>query len=577
MAGEQVVRRLAAIVAADVVGYSRLIGADETGTLARLAALRRDIVDHAITRHAGRLFKETGDGFLVEFTSAVQAVTCSMEIQKQVEAKAGEDQPLRLRIGIHLGDVVVQGEDLMGDGVNIAARIEGIADPGGVALSRAVYEQVRDRLSTSFADRGEIELKNISRPVHIFAVGGESPSPPPALALPDKPSIVVLPFQNMSGDPEQDYFADGMVEEITTVLSRVRWLFVIARSSAFTYKGQARDLRQVGRDLGVRYLLEGSVRKSGRRVRVTAQLIDAETGAHLWADRFDGELEEIFDMHDRVATEVVSAIEPNLRHAEIERSLRKPTTSLDAYDFYMRASAAFREPSGRNLRAALDLTQQAISRDPHFARALALRAACIMHSVDSFGPDAIPEALRLAHAALATTGDDSEATSFAAMTIALLGGSIETALTGSERALMLNPNGFSAIMHGGWVHSAAGLPNEAINMFTRALRLSPRDPFRGYCELGLAIGYRDAGHPENALAWARRAILTLPQLAGGYRAAAVALVDLGRVDEARDMIRQLLQTQPHARIDPDFVRRQNRNESTTESWIRTLRQAGLPD
>jgi adenylate cyclase len=576
MTSEQIVRRLAAIVVADVVGYSRLIGADETGTLARLATLRRDIFDHAIARHAGRLFKETGDGFLVEFASAVQAVTCAMEIQKQVEAKAGEGQPLRLRIGIHVGDVVVQGEDLMGDGVNIAARIESIADPGGVALSRAVYEQVRDRLDTSFDDRGEIELKNISRPVHIFAIGGEGAAPP-ALTLPDKPSIVVLPFQNMSGDPEQDYFADGMVEEITTVLSRVRWLFVIARTSAFTYKGQARDLRQVGRDLGVRYLLEGSVRKSGRRVRVTAQLIDAETGAHLWADRFDGELEEIFDMHDRVATEVVSAIEPSLRHAEIERSRRKPTASLDAYDLYMRASAAFTEPSGSNLRAALDFTQQAIARDPHFARALALRAACIMHSVDSFGPDAVPEALRLAHAALATSSDDSEATSFAAMTIALLGGSIETALTGSERALMLNPNGFSAIMHSGWVQAAAGHPNEAINMFTRALRMSPRDPFRGYCELGLAIGYRDAGHPENALAWARRAILTLPQLAGGYRAAAVALVDLGRVDEARDMIRQLLQTQPHARIDLAFVRRQNRNESTTESWIRTLQQAGLPD
>jgi tetratricopeptide (TPR) repeat protein len=312
-------------------------------------------------------------------------------------------------------------------------------------------------------------------------------------------------------------------------------------------------------------------------VRVSAQLIDAETGVHLWADRFDGELEEIFDMHDRVATEVVSAIEPNLRHAEIERSLRKPTASLDAYDFYMRASAAFTEPSGRNLRAALDFTQQAIDRDPHFARALALRATCIMHSLDSLGPDAIPEALRLAHAALATSSDDSEAVSFAAMTIALLGGSIETALTGSERALMLNPNGFSAVMHGGWIQVAAGHPDEAISKFLRALRLSPRDPFRGYCELGLAIGHRDTGHPEDALAWARRAILTLPQLTGGYRAAAVALVDLGRVDEARDMIRQLLQTQPNARIDPAFVRRQNRNESTAESWIRTLQQAGLPD
>src|SRR5207344_668947 len=347
-------RRLAAILVADVVGYSKLIGSDEAGTLAQLQALRTEIIEPQIAKHAGRLFKSMGDGFLIEFASAVQAVSCAKAIQE-----ADDGQPLRLRIGIHVGDVVVQGDDLMGDGVNIAARIESIADPGGVALSRAVYEQVRDRLDTSFDDRGEIELKNINRPVHIFAIGGEGAAPPPALTLPDKPSIVVLPFQNMSGDPEQDYFADGMVEEITTVLSRVRWLFVIARTSAFTYKGQARDLRQVARDLGVRYLLEGSVRKSGRRVRVSAQLIDAETGAHLWADRFDGELEEIFDMHDRVATEVVSAIEPNLRHAEIERSRRKPTASLDAYDLYMRASAAFMEPSGRNLRAALDFTQQA--------------------------------------------------------------------------------------------------------------------------------------------------------------------------------------------------------------------------
>jgi tetratricopeptide (TPR) repeat protein len=231
-------------------------------------------------------------------------------------------------------------------------------------------------------------------------------------------------------------------------------------------------------------------------VRVTAQLIVAETGAHLWADRFDGELEEIFDMHDRVATEVVIAIEPNLRHAEIERSLRKPTASLDAYDFYMRASAAFTQPTGRNLRAALDFTQQAITRDPRFARALALRALCIMHSLDSFGPDAVPEALRLAHAALATSSDDSEATSFAAVTIALLGGSIETALTASESALMLSPNGFSAVMCSGWIQTAAGHPNEAIDMFKRALRLSPRDPFRGYTELGLAIAYRDTGHPK---------------------------------------------------------------------------------
>ena len=497
-------RRLAAILAADVVGYSRLMGRDESGTLARLKVHRAERLEPVLDRNGGRLVKTTGDGAIVEFGSAVDALRAAIECQQAV-ADANRDQPedtrIVFRIGLHLGDLIVDGDDLYGDGVNVAARLEAEALAGGIVVSGAIHDAVAGRLNAGFEDLGPLSLKNIDRSVRAFRVqwkpdewasvtadpGLPNPAKEQALPLPDKPSIVVLPFQNMSGDPDQDYFADGMVEEITTVLSRVRWLFVIARTSAFTYKGQARDLRQVGRDLGVRYLLEGSVRKSGRRVRVTAQLIVAETGAHLWADRFDGELEEIFDMHDRVATEVVIAIEPNLRHAEIERSLRKPTASHDAYDFYMRASAAFTQPTGRNLRAALDFTQQAITRDPRFARALALRALCIMHSLDSFGPDAVPEALRLAHAALATSSDDSEATSFAAVTIALLGGSIETALTGSESALMLSPNGFSAVMPSGWIQTAAGHPNEAIDMFKRALRLSPRDPFRGYTELGLAI------------------------------------------------------------------------------------------
>ena len=387
----------------------------------------------------------------------------------------------------------------------------------------------------------------------------------------------MLPFQNMSGDPEQEYFADGMVEEITTLLSRQRWLFVIARTSAFTYKGRAVDLKQVGRELGVRYLLEGSVRKAGSRVRVTAQLIDALSGAHLWADNFDGKLEDIFELHDRVAMEVAGAVEPRLRNAEIDRSLSKPTTSLDAYDLYMRAAAAFRDPSADNLRVALELTQRALERDPNFARVLALRAACILHSAEVFGPEAAPEALRLAHAALAVSSDDAEATSFAAMTIALMGGSIDTALWASQQALLLNPSHYSALIHNGWIHCAAGDPGSAIDPFTRALRLSPRDPLRGYAELGLANAHRDLSHPEEALGWARRAILSLPRLAGGYRAAAVALVDLGRLDEAKQLIRQLLQILPQTRIDPDFVRRQNRNTATVDSWIAALRLAGLPD
>jgi adenylate cyclase len=568
-------RRLAAIMVADVVGYSKLVGRDEAGTLAQLRALQTDVIEPAIAKHAGRLFKAVGDGFLVEFASAVQAVEAAQAIQQ-----ANADGELPLRVGIHVGDVVVQGDDLMGDGINVAARIEAVAGAGGIALSRQAYDQVRDRPGVAFEDRGEIELKNIVRPVHVFtiaATGSAMSAAVPALALPDKPSIAVLPFQNMSGDPEQEYFADGMVEEITTLLSRQRWLFVIARTSAFTYKDKMVDLKQVGRELGVRYLLEGSVRKAGNRVRVAAQLIDALSGAHLWADNFDGNVDDIFELHDRIAVEVAGAVEPKLRIAEIERSLRKPTTSLDAYDLYMRASTVFRDPTPDNLQVALGLTEQALERDSHFARVLALRAACILHLGDKYGPEAASEALRLAHAALAVSSDDSEATAFAAMTIALMGGSIDTALWASQQALLINPSGFSALTHSGWVYCAAGTPAGAIEPFTLALRLSPRDPLRGYCELGLANAHRDLRHPEDALVWARRAILSLPRLAGGYRVAAAALVDLGRVDEAKEFIAQLLKILPQSRIDPVFVRRQNRNSATIESTIAALRLAGLPD
>jgi TolB-like protein len=301
-------RRLAAILAADVAGYSRLMGADEEGTLERLKALRQELVDPKIAEHRGRLVKTTGDGLLVEFPSVVDAVRCAVEVQQAIPERntgAGADNRIELRIGINLGDVIVEGDDLYGDGVNIAARIEALADAGGVLVSNTVHDHVRDRLPFVFDDLGEQQVKNIVRPVRVFRVrdvGAAENTPAqsrPALVLPDKPSIAVLPFANLSGDPEQEYFADGMVEEIITALSQIRCLFVIARNSTFTYKGQAIDVRQVGRDLGVRYVLEGSVRKAGGRVRITAQLIDATNGAHLWADRFDGSLEDIFDLQDR--------------------------------------------------------------------------------------------------------------------------------------------------------------------------------------------------------------------------------------------------------------------------------------
>ncbi len=319
-------RRLAAILAADVVGYSKLAGSDESGTLALLQKLRSDVIEPAIAMNSGRLFKVMGDGFLIEFASAVQAVNCARSIQQ--ENSSGR---LLLRIGIHVGDVVVDGDDLMGDGVNIAARIEGIADAGGIAISRQVRDQVRDKLDVELVDKGEVELKNIVRPVRIFTIGGAKKTvEAEALALPEKPSIAVLPFQNMSGDPEQEYFADGMVEEITSALTRFRWLFVIARSSTSTFKGRTVDVKQVSRELGVRYLLEGSVRKAANRVRIAAQLIDATRGAHLWADRFEGSLENIFELQDQVASAVVGAIDPKLLAAEMARSEARNSSRASA-------------------------------------------------------------------------------------------------------------------------------------------------------------------------------------------------------------------------------------------------------
>jgi len=338
-------RRLAAILAADVVRDSRLMGADEEGTLERLKALRRELVDPKIAEHRGRIVKTTGDGMLVEFASVVDAVRCAVEVQQAMperNAGAGADNRIELRIGINLGDVIVEGEDLYGDGVNIAARIEALADAGGVFVSNTVHDNFRDRLPFVFEDLGEQQVKNIARPVGIYRVcdAGSKAAAAPALPLPDKPSIAVLPFANMSGDPEQEYFADGMVEAIITALSRIRWLFVIARNSTFTYKGQAIDVKQVGRELGVRYVLEGSVRKAGGRVRITAQLIDAANGAHLWADRFDGSLEDVFELQDQVAISVAGVIEPALQAAETARLGARPTADLTAYDAFLRAYAA---------------------------------------------------------------------------------------------------------------------------------------------------------------------------------------------------------------------------------------------
>jgi adenylate cyclase len=371
-------RRLAAILAADVVGYSRLMERDEAGTFGRLRRLRTELIEPAIARHRGRVFKTMGDGLLVEFGSAVDAVECAAAIQRSM-AEADLQSPggrIEVRIGIHVGDVILDGEDRQGEAVNMAARLQERADPGGICVSRRVAELARQKVSFGFDLRGEERLKNLAEHVAVYAVrlDGASPAQPPP--LPDKPSIAVLPFENMSGDPQQDYFADGIVEEITMALSRMRWLFVISRNSSFTFKGRAVDIKQVGRELGVRYLLEGSLRKAGDKVRISGRLVDAATGAHLWADRFEGTSDDIFDLQDQVTASVVGAIAPRLEQAEMERAQRKPTESLDAYDYYLRGMAAFNQWTREGSVEALANFRRAIEIDPKFASAYGMAARC---------------------------------------------------------------------------------------------------------------------------------------------------------------------------------------------------------
>jgi len=468
----RVERRLVAILAADVAGYSRLIEADEEGTLGRLKALRAEAIDPKIAGHHGRIVKTTGDGLLVEFASVIDALRCAAEVQTAIaesNAPLPPDRRIEFRIGIHQGDIVVEDGDIFGEGVNIAARLEGLAEPGGLCVSARVQEDAAGRLDLTFVDLGEQALKNIARPIRAYravtaarsSLRRASSGPP----LPDKPSIAVLPFANMSGDPEQEYFADGMVEEIITALSRIRWLFVIARNSTFTYKGQAVDVKQVGRELGVRYVLEGSVRKAGGRVRITAELIDAVTGTHLWADRFDGLLEDIFELQDRVAVSVAGVIEPTLQAAEIRRSASRSTADLTAYDLYLRAYAMVWS-SARQIPEALRLTQQAIDRDPRYGPALALAAFCCVRLLrDGRSEDRSADGLKgadFAQRALEVAGDDSDILANAALALAYLGEDIGAMMALVDRALALNPS-FARGWHiSGTLRLWAGQPDIAI-------------------------------------------------------------------------------------------------------------------
>ena len=540
-------RRLAAILAADVAGYSRLIETDEEGTLGRLKALRANIIDPKIAGHKGRIVKTTGDGMLVEFASVVDAVRCASELQvamAESNAPLPQDHRIEFRIGINVGDIVVEDGDIFGDGVNVAARLEGLAEPGGICVSARVREDATGRLDLAFEDIGEQSLKNITRPVRAFRVAmGRKLVPEPPLALPDKPSIVVLPFANLSGDPEQEYFADGMVEEIITALSRIRWLFVIARNSSFTYKGQSVDVRQVGRELGVRYILEGSVRKGGNRVRITAQLIDAASGAHLWADRFDGSLERVFELQDQVAVSVAGIIEPTLQAAEIRRVAERPTNDLTAYDFYLRAlpHASFFFAKDRNAQA-LDLLGRAIERDPGYGPALAAAAWCHAQlDVNGWADDREANRLKgidLARRALQVAPDDPEVVGPAAFVLGWYGQDIDAAVGLIDRCLDLNPSSARSWYWSAVLRLFVGTPDLAIEHFETSMRLSPRDRF-GAPLSGIGGALLFSRRFEEAAAKLRASLEQHPTFALTYRFLAACYAHMGRLQEAREVVDRL--------------------------------------
>lgn len=594
-------RRLAAILAADVVGYSRLMGRDESGTVARLRALRRQKLAPLITtRHGGRIVKLTGDGVLVEFSSAVEALAAAIEMQQvtgEEAAKVPPERAIHFRIGLHLGDLIVEDDDLFGDGVNVAARLEAEASPGGILISRTVHEAVAGRMKADFEDLGCLLLKNIERPVQAFAVtwrpedwpvaeedtpaqAAPAAAPPAApLPLPDKPSIAVLPFDNMSVDPEQEHFADGVVESLTAALSRIRAFFVIARNSAFAYKGRATNVREIGRELGVAYVLEGSVQRVGQRVRITAQLIETVNGVHLWAERYDGSLDDIFELQDRITEAVAGALQPSIRLAEIERSRRKPPQDLGAYDYAMRAMshAWLLEESGA--ARALDLLGKALEIDPDYPLALALTAWCwAQRSVYGWSEDATAaqaEALKLADRAANQSADDP-------LILAVLGtvhtfarnyGAARVLL---ERAIALDPNSAWASSRLGWLDVYADRADQAKVHFEKAMRLSPLDPINFNNLVGLASARQVACDDAAAAELFTRALQERPHALWIHRNLSVALYGAGRLEEAKASLDKVRAAYPGFSVNR-FRTAMVFSPRTLDRMAAQLRALGVPE
>jgi adenylate cyclase len=591
---KRVERRLAAVLAMDVAGYSRLMGADEEGTLGKLKALRKALVDPKIVEHRGRIVKTTGDGMLVEFASAVDAARCAVEVQRDMAAQNAEvpqNSRIEFRIGIHVGDIIIDDNDIFGDGVNIAARLEGIAEPGGVCISDDAHRQIRGKVDFSYNDLGLQTLKNITEPMRAWRMrlGSDALSLLPlnpsavlvhALALPDKPSIAVLAFQNMSGDLEQEYFADGIAEDIITALSKSRWLFVIARNSSFTYKGHAVDIKQIGRELGVRYVLEGSVRKASNRLRISGQLIEAATGTHLWAERYDRALEDIFAVQDEITHSIIGAIAPGILAAEIQRSQGKETTELGQWERLMRAHWHIRRFTREDSDEAIRLLDELLGRQPDNALALA-DLAFSLHFAALFGWTDAPAAARTRMsetARRAVASDEQDAAAHTSLAIhELFLGQHDNAIRRLLRAIELDPNSSFARGYLGTAYAFGGECDPAIQNVQEAMRLSPRDFLTVVWFTVSAWAHLSAGKFEEAADCAKRAIDCNPAFPDAHGTFAAASANLGHMDDARAGLDEFMRLMPGLTVGDERLIRPFRRPVDRERFLDGLRKAGLPE
>ena len=594
MTDKRVERRLAAVMAADVAGYSRLMGADEEGTLGNLKALRKAVVDPKIVEHRGRIVKTTGDGMLVEFASAVDAARCAVEIQRDVAAQnvdVPQEGKIEFRIGVHVGDIIIDDNDIFGDGVNIAARLEGIAEPGGVCISDDAQRQIRGKVDFSYSDMGLQTLKNITEPMRAWhmRLGSDAISllplhspavPVQTLALPDKPSIAVLAFQNMSGDAEQEYFADGIAEDIITTLSKLRWLFVIARNSSFTYKGHAVDIKQIGRELGVRYVLEGSVRKAGNRLRITGQLVEAATGNHLWAERYDRALEDIFAVQDEITHSIIGAIAPGILAAEIQRSQGKETAELGQWERLMRAHWHIRRFTREDSSEAIRLLDELLRRQPDNALALA-DLAFSLHFAAVFGWTDAPAASRARMsetARRAVASDEQDAAAHTSLGIhELFLGQHDNAIRRLQRAIELDPNSTFARGYLGTAYAFGGECDPAIQNVQEAMRLSPRDFLMVVWFTVSAWAYLSAEKFEQAADCGKRAIDCNPAFPDAHGTFAAASAHLGHMDDARAGLDEFMRLMPGLTVGDERLIRPFRRPTDRERFLDGLRKAGLPE